>query len=171
MATVVLKQARHGTRDGEIERPGGSSASSRVPVQRIELESARGERLVIEVEGEEPAWLPPAIERMAHLLRLPENWDSYGALPIDPRSVATALDLLSKTMRPDTPVPDIGPTNRGGVNMEWNLRGMGLEVEVAWSEAIHVFCEDYRNHTEWEGDLDEDLAPLAQYVEELSRQA
>src|SRR5438067_2140344 len=57
----------------------------------------------VQVEGEMPSWLAPTLQTIVELLNLPENWNSYGAPTVEPSAIAWALDLLGRTMRPDTP--------------------------------------------------------------------
>src|SRR5262249_32739886 len=138
-------------------------------LRRIELDSARGTKLVIELIDDEPDWLAPTVKTMAQLLHLSEDWDSDGARPIDPQAAADALTLLDATMSPDTPPPIVSPTNRGGIQLEWHTRGIDLEVERKSPTCVYVFHEDHRRGTEWEGELETDLTRLASYLAELAR--
>lgn len=128
-----------------------------------------GGRLIIERENEEPVWLMPTVQAMGELLSLPENWDSYGAHSINPAAVTFALQLLSETMRTDTPAPAVVPTSRGGVQLEWHTRGIDLEIEIQSPGRIYVSYEDHQQDTEWEGELTSDLARLGSFMSELSR--
>src|SRR5205823_1875475 len=76
-------------------------------------------RLLVRPMSAEPAWVKPTVERLRHLLQLREDWDSYGAAPVDLRAARTALQLLAMIMRPDTPAPTVVPTVRGGLQLEW----------------------------------------------------
>jgi hypothetical protein len=123
----------------------------------------------IERENKEPAWLMPVIKVMGELLSLPENWDSYGARRISPEATAFALQLLSETMRADTPVPAVVPTSRGGVQLEWHTRGIDLEVEIKSPGRLYVSYEDHRHNVEWEGELTSNLTRLADFFSEFSQ--
>ena len=126
-------------------------------------------RFQIEVSGDEPLWLPPVIEEFMALLRLPPNWNSYGAQQIDPKTVQFALEILLATMRPDTPRPILVPTSRGGVQLEWHTRGVDLEVEILEPGRLRVSYEEQRGGTEWEAELTSNLAPLVEPIARLSR--
>jgi hypothetical protein len=62
-----------------------------------------------------PGWLAQTDEALQELLRLPPNWNSYGARPISPDNVRAAKDLLRAIVQPDTPRPSVVPTVGGGV--------------------------------------------------------
>jgi hypothetical protein len=92
-------------------------------------------------EANSPLWLSPTIDKMSELLMLSENWDSYGARPIDPKCALAALRLLGRVMRNHSPPPSVLPTNRGSVQLEWHKSGVDLEVNVVSSTQFHVSCE------------------------------
>ena len=136
--------------------------------RRIELRSVRGGTLVIDQEGVEPGWFSTVVDRLGKLLLLPQNWDSYGAYPVDPQSAGAALELLARIMAPDTPAPDVIPTNRGGIQLEWHMPTIDLEVRVLHPGPFRVSYENYQTGSEWEGELTSDLARLSDYLSELS---
>lgn len=116
-----------------------------------------------------PDWLPTTARALVVLLRLPPNWDSYGAGEIEPDAVVHALALLTVTMRPDTPAPAVVPTPHGGVQLEWHTRESDLEVEITPTGRLHVAYENHLDGHEWEDELNSELDPLRRYLEELSR--
>lgn len=65
------------------------------------------------------------------LLKLPRNWDGYGADPIHPRCKAMVLDVLDRVVQEDTPPPSVVPTRPGGVQLEWHTNGIDLEIEIS----------------------------------------
>jgi hypothetical protein len=119
------------------------------------------------LEDKEPAWLRPTAQKLTELSDLPENWDSYGARPIDHSAIAFAVQLLSETMQADTPAPAVVPTNRGGVQLEWHTRGIDLEIEIQSPGRILVSYEDHRSGKEWEAELTSDLTRLSDAISEL----
>lgn len=72
----------------------------------------------------------PIAKDLLALLSLQPDWDSYGALPVDPATLEFADGLLARTMRPGSPKPTVVPTPSGGVQLEWHRAGIDLEVEV-----------------------------------------
>ena len=127
-----------------------------------------GGELVVRFAGDPPAWLRPALGALAELLWLPADWDSYGALPVDPAHVHTMLEVLALVMRDDTPVPSVCPTNRGGVQVEWHERGIDLEIETLSAYTLGVSFEDSLTGTEWDREVDADLSPLTSCIADLS---
>lgn len=167
MVTVVLKHPP-GEANGAV-LPRGHAQSVSGGVRQVQLDSSTGDTLVVELEGNEPEWLAPVLERMATLLRLPEDWDSYGAVAIDPRTVAAALDLLSSILRDSVPAPVIVPTKAGGIQLEWNLRDIGLEINLARPDELDVYFEDYRTGHISELVLHADVRSLRPFLDSLSR--
>ena len=116
----------------------------------------------------EPPWLQPTVQGLAELLMLPPGWDSYGALAVDPTHVEAALRVLCLVMREDTPKPSIGPTNRGGVQVEWHERGIDLELETLSAHRLRVSYEDSTTGTDWDREVGADLTPLIECITCLS---
>jgi hypothetical protein len=117
----------------------------------------------------EPAWFKPTVERLKHLLQLREDWDSYGAAPVDPRAARKALQLLALTTSLATPAPAVVPTVRGGLQLEWHQPDVDLEVEVPPSGPLRMTYENFVEGREWEGELRSNLAPLVEALAQLSR--
>lgn len=130
---------------------------------------ARRPSFVIENELGQPSWIMWAVRAAQQLLSLPENWDSYGARPVKPEAVVSALELLSMIMRLNTPLPEIVPTIQGGVQLEWHTRDIDLEIEVEVRGRYCVCYQDHRTGTEWEKEITSNLAPLNDCILELSR--
>lgn len=64
---------------------------------------------------------------------LEANWDSYGAEQIDPGVIDHAKRLIRSIalLVPDhTPAPSVVPTSRGGVQFEWHIGGVDVEIEI-----------------------------------------
>jgi len=67
---------------------------------------------------------------------LREDWDSYGALPIDDKSLIAARRLLSRISRElpedaaDASPFALAPLADGGIQIEWRGDQTALEIEV-----------------------------------------
>ena len=114
-----------------------------------------------------PQWVVPALEKLAHLLDLPEGWDSYGARAVDPRCALAAIRVLAGVMCPGTPAPSIVPTPAGGVQLEWHINGVDLEIEIETPSRVIADYEILGEET-WQGDVTENLAPLAEPMRRLT---
>jgi hypothetical protein len=118
---------------------------ARRPHYVFEQNLERGSKFVMEFPGEKPLWFDRVIARIIRLLDLPPNWDSYGARVVDVDSVKTALRVMFWTMKPETPLPQIIPTPKGTIQLEWHLRGIDLEVEAMPSGLLQISYEDSRS--------------------------
>ena len=119
------------------------------------------------LSGEEPHWLREVIERLRGFLYLEPGWDSYGALSIEKPTILRAVRVLSTLMKEYTPVPQIVPTSKGGVNFEWEDEVISLEIEIIPSESIsYYFC---KNDEEMENNIsDDEIDILVDIVDELT---
>lgn len=90
-------------------------------------------------------WLWKTVESFNTLLKLEENWDSYGAKRILPETIAATLQLLFAIMDDKSPSASIVPTPKGNVQIEWHRFGIDLEIEVTAEGKYSVLYED---HTE-----------------------
>jgi hypothetical protein len=84
------------------------------------------------------------VRRIAALRDLPENWDSYGARPVDYRSIelaqVTVLALLRKSY---LHVPVITATPSGTVGLCWERHGRSLDVEAhAEGHLSYVYLDE-----------------------------
>lgn len=89
-----------------------------------------GGGLRIHLDRNDPPWLYTVLGRIQHLMGLRPNWDSYGSRPIEPNSVNYALEFLRTSMPQEGKAPQIVPTSKGGLQLEWHANGIDLEVEV-----------------------------------------
>jgi hypothetical protein len=113
-------------------------------------------------------WRRGALARLARIAALENDWDSYGARPISGAVVALVEHLLEVSAQPKVPEPAVVPTPDGGVQLEWHIRGLDLEVAVAPSAAgaLLVSLED-----EWAHEVTEEtlLPGSAQFFDLLHR--
>lgn len=176
----MLKSVKGVLRDGSVELlekfPEGANGQVIVtlftPDAAHSAEHSSNDPLIVNREGPLPSWLKATTAALNELARLPENWDSYGAGTIRQSYILAAMDLLLRIMRDNTPPPSVVPTNRGSVLLEWHLRGIDLEIEVAAHGQFHVVFEDVREGTEWEADVSShDLTRVIEPVEMLSTRA
>lgn len=89
-----------------------------------------------------------AIEKICALGDLPIDWDSYGARCIDPFVGQAAVNFLIEVLPAETPLPQIVPTSRGGIQFEWHCNGVDLEIDVRSPSRFLVSFEDIRGGEE-----------------------
>jgi hypothetical protein len=70
------------------------------------------------------------LNRLAELLGLERDWDSYGGLPIQGRIAEYVANMLSTLLASQIPPPSIVPTSSGGLQLEWHRLGSHLEIEA-----------------------------------------
>lgn len=105
-----------------------------------------------------PWWLQAVSERLEHLARnTGPNWNSHGAREIQPGAVYLLARVLVAIMgaEPRRPLPNIVPTFRGGLQLEWHTGDADLEIDIDPRGIIEVSFEDWREQTEWAGTLGE----------------
>lgn len=154
----------------ELGIPDAGTFSGRGRPRELKVWTDRG-HLIIELEGQEPPWLRPILDRLADILQLPENWNSYGARRVALDAVADALDVLGETMLETTPAPSIVATSRGGVQLEWHMRGIDLEVGVTPNGRLTAAYEDSDDGDEWDEEDGVSLERLASALSKLTRRS
>ena len=133
---------------------------------RIEMQDVPGGMVIRALGGDLPQWVAPTVKALNRLLRLEDNWDSYGAHPVRLDCVKGALELLVSIMRDETPAPTLVPTNRGAIQIEWHTRGVDLEIEVESQLRLRVFFDGPGGS--WEKEMSCDLTQLSDAVKRIS---
>jgi len=108
---------------------------------------------------------------VAGLLELEPNWDSYGALPIEAAHAEAILNLLAEVLGDDAPTPSVVPTSIGGVQVEWHLAGIDLEIETLSRYRFAVSFEDELSGDEWEDIVTDNRARLFGSISLLCRRS
>lgn len=135
-------------------------------IGRIEMQDLPGGVAIRALGGDLPLWVIPTVRALNRILRLGDNWDSYGARRVRFDSVKGALELLVSVMRDETPAPTVVPTNQGHVQLEWHRRGVDLEIEVESHLRSRVFFDAADGS--WENELSFDLTELSRAVRQIS---
>lgn len=132
----------------------------------------KGSSVVSISKGSKPKWLTPTDNLLLAIVALNDNWDSYGAKRISDRVAGAVYDLLWNIMQKTTPAPQVVPSAKGSIQLEWHLGGVDLEIEVESLAISRVFFEDALNEEPaWEGDIDFDLTKLVHYINLLTTRA
>lgn len=83
------------------------------------------------------------VDRIDSLATLPPDWDTYGSPPIQPTAVVAVRYLLEESQVLGLPLPQVVPVPGGGLQLEWNLEGRALEMEVgARGELAYLFVDE-----------------------------
>lgn len=94
-----------------------------------------------------------ALKKLEELKELKDNWDSYGAPPIDKECIKRArwflLAIGPKVSRGVWSVP----CSHGGVQLEWHQGAVNLEIEFKPGGGLEMLYDDigmYQTEKEWE---------------------
>lgn len=106
--------------------------------------------------------------RFVELAELREDWDGYGALPVDRQALIFAARLVRDTVQVGLPMPEVFPVPDGGVQLEWTAGPMELELEIEPGARGAVFVgDDSRSGRRFDGELPRDMSLLRQAVSTL----
>ena len=90
------------------------------------------------------AWSSAVRENLARLPWGADAWSSEGAKPLAAGAVIELLLLLQDFLPPDGPAPVISPTWDGGVQADWELGDLYLEIEIVPDGATRCCFVDER---------------------------
>jgi hypothetical protein len=86
-----------------------------------------------------PRWTVEALSQVLAQQSLPENWDSYGGLPVSDQHARVAWRFLERVMTDDLPLPDFIPLGDGGVQLEWEIGDTRLSFTTEEGQAPEVW--------------------------------
>ena len=138
---------------------------SRLRMVRIDFNNEKVEFWIAPDEFLEVASL---IEEFNRIARLPHDWNSYGASPVDQNTLKYAfgvlleLDCLTPAKR-----PQISATVNGGVAFDWHRRKRGLELEILAPYRMSYFFYDEETEAEEERTIGGDTDLLAELVRRI----
>jgi hypothetical protein len=114
-----------------------------------------------------PAWMSPAIARLNALLCLPQNWNTYGSMPIAAATIRRAFQFMVHALPLQAPAPAIVPTPSGGIQLEWHQDGLDLEIELLPTR-IECSAGDQNGVVEFSLRTQLDLLRLRAYLARLN---
>lgn len=85
------------------------------------------------------------LQKIGKFSRLKENWDSYGAKPIDKECIDKSLKIIEELIKLkstesfDIPNPFIAPLSSGGIQIEWERDERYLEINISSNASIVDF--------------------------------
>lgn len=121
------------------------------------------------LEPPEPSLLARSRGTLTHLMALEEGWDGYDGLPMLPR-VAEHTELFLEQVEAYTSIaPELVPLPNGGVQLEWYIGEVEIEVEIEPDGTTTILFECRSDGQSEEiglgGSLD--LSPVADFFREL----
>ncbi len=113
-----------------------------------ETEAAGSGEGLFAVRDQIPDWSADCVEHIARLCKLEANWDSYGASPVDPRSITIAKQLvrvLSQVSGIDRPRIAASPAGVVALSWEWEDHSRELDLEILWDGTLRYSYLDERD--------------------------
>ena len=101
-------------------------------------------RLPVIALRDPPPWLKITLSKLEALGTLQENWDSYGAAPVERNSIREAQKLLMHlAMYVGVDEPAVGATPDGEAGLSWDGGPWSLDVDVTREGRYeYVFLDD-----------------------------
>jgi len=72
-------------------------------------------------------WVLSALDQIATLADLPDNWDGYGSPQIDSRAIAAARRFVASVAFESLPLPHVSPVLGGSAGLHWRYGDRELE--------------------------------------------
>ena len=89
-----------------------------------------------------------ALRTISNLVRLDDNWDSYGSPRIQQAAVERVVQVLCAADGEDPPPPRIVPVSGGGLQIEWAAGVRELEIEMLPDGSIEFLKVEANEMTE-----------------------
>lgn len=89
-------------------------------------------RIPVSVQAEVSgfAWLDDDFVRaVRQVLQLPPGWAGPGSRPVTREALVGAFEFIRRRLPVTSPRPSVVPTGPGGIQLEWHLPGLDVEVE------------------------------------------
>ena len=113
-----------------------------------------------------PPWIRSVAQRIDYLLALPDNWDGDGAKALDFECAMETISFLLTFAQHETPEPQLIPTSACGVQIEWHLGGIDLELRFE-PDTPATYFHVGQDGAEKEGELAKDEYLVASLIRGL----
>lgn len=84
------------------------------------------------------SWFLPVKTQLQEFLAFEKNWNGYGESPIHEEAIRRTINVLNTIVSETTPKPDIVPTSKGGIQIEWVSKDFEIEVEIFPTESAQI---------------------------------
>jgi hypothetical protein len=96
----------------------------------ISVSQEKREATLIDWPLPEPEWKPAVEERLRRLQAYSRGWDGYHGRPPKPSVIAFTRNILQSVMKSNVRAPAIVPLSGGGLQLEWHMGGMDIELAI-----------------------------------------
>lgn len=114
-------------------------------------------------------WMEKAQQRLNHLCSLRNGWDGYRGRPTRIDVGYFAIQLLQMIASCATPEPSIVPLSSGGLQIEWHLEHIEIEITIRAPSDVTVWM--YESNGDEDGmelpHLTNDFTNLMPYIKKL----
>jgi hypothetical protein len=97
-----------------------------------------------------PNWFQPVVDRLLHLLALPDGWDGPGTLRVDPQVVERTFGALFAVTAENTRPPSIAPGPDGSLQLAWYVPEFDLEIDIPRSGNPSAWLHEHSSGEESE---------------------
>jgi hypothetical protein len=118
------------------------------------------------IEETSPPWIREVNKRLEYLRKLKPNWDGEGAPSIDFECCISSLTFLLERAANETPAPQITPTSDGGLQLEWHVSGIDLEIRFSPHEPTSFFSVT-NDGCEAEGEVEKEGQKISSIIRAL----
>jgi hypothetical protein len=128
----------------------------------VSTSDAMGGNVLLARRSSPPPWLEGCLARIRRLGTLRANWDSYGALPVDPSSADMAAEVLRALAMVETvEEPTVTATPAGNAALCWDDGQRSLDVEVRPDGVLEYSYLNESRAIPDEENLTDDIGQLA----------
>lgn len=117
------------------------------------------EGLVVIARRDPADWSADCLNRMKRLCELKQNWDSYGANPVDPGSIEVAKQLVrmfAQMTGIDCPRVAASPAGNVALSWEWEDQSRELDLEVQRDGILrYSFLDERQPSQDTEGETND----------------
>jgi hypothetical protein len=113
-----------------------------------------------------PPWIRSVTNRVDYLLALGDNWDGNGSQALDFECAMEVINFLLSAAAHETPEPYLVPTSSRGVQVEWHIAGIDLEITFEPTNSATYFYLG-TDDVEREGEVAQDNSLVASLIRGL----
>lgn len=109
-------------------------------------------------------WVDDLLVQLSPLLQLRAGWDGGRARVTTEAAVDALIVVLSEVLDDELAQPDLFPLPDGGLQAEWHVANVDLEIEVGGAGECYVFARNAQGTVTLEGDVTVGGLPVRQPI-------
>lgn len=114
--------------------------------------------------------LPEALAlRFRQISGLPDNWDSYGAPPVDEDALKDSAYIVKLGVEMSLPLPAVAPGSDAGIGIEWETDAGELYIDIAPGSDTTYALSTYGPESEEQEGILENRGQISRILERLVR--